>query len=167
METEVLFKETQRLRQWWLWLILLFINGLNIWFVIKKYLYKEVFTNTAYHSYAGAEIATLITVLVTVLLLTMKLETIIQTDRIKVRFFPFHLSFKQYLAGTIRAAYIRNYKPILEYGGWGIRFGLFGKGKAFNVSGNHGIQLVFKDESKLLIGTQKPQEAEVALKATE
>ena len=33
-----------------------------------------------------------------------------------------------------------------------------GKGKAFNIKGNMGLQLQFKDGKKLLIGTQKEEE---------
>jgi hypothetical protein len=44
-----------------------------------------------------------------------------------------------------------------------LRYGLSAKGKAYNVSGNQGIQLVFKDGNSLLIGTQKPNEASAAL----
>lgn len=51
----------------------------------------------------------------------------------------------------------------MDYGGWGFRFGLFGKGRALNVSGNKGIQLVLTDGTRLLIGTNKPDEARQAL----
>jgi hypothetical protein len=47
---------------------------------------------------------------------------------------------------------------LTEYGGWGLRLGLFGKGTAFNVSGDIGLQLEFTDDRKLLIGTNKPDE---------
>jgi len=50
---------------------------------------------------------------------------------------------------------LRGYSPISEYGGWGMRYSLSGKGRALNVSGRTGVQLVFKDGKKLLIGTQK------------
>lgn len=40
----------------------------------------------------------------------------------------------------------------------------FGRGKAFNMSGNVGIQLIFKNGDQLLIGTKKPQEAALFLK---
>ena len=163
METEVLFKETQRFKQWWLWLILLAINGSNVWFLIEKYIQHKNFADTAYHSNAGAEVWSLITLLVTMLVLDTKLETSIYADQIKVRLFPFHLKFKNFSAKTIGLAYVREYNPILDYGGWGLRLGLFGKGKAYNIAGNQGIQVVFKDGSKLLIGTQKPDEASAAL----
>ena len=43
------------------------------------------------------------------------------------------------------------YNPIAEYGGLGIRFGP--NGKAYNVSGNTGLQVILKNKSKVLIGT--------------
>ncbi|MEO0075774.1 MAG: hypothetical protein ABIK31_06695 [candidate division WOR-3 bacterium] len=51
-----------------------------------------------------------------------------------------------------------------EYGGWGLRLGLFGKGTAFSVSGNKGLQLEFTDNKKLLIGTNKLDELTETLK---
>jgi hypothetical protein len=47
---------------------------------------------------------------------------------------------------------------LTEYGGWGLRLGILGKGTAFNVSGDKGLQLEFIDNKKLLIGTKKPEE---------
>jgi len=58
------------------------------------------------------------------------------------------------------------YYPISEFGGWGLRGGFFfnkGKEKAVNVSGDIGIQLIFKNGKKLLIGTQKKEEAKRVL----
>jgi len=52
----------------------------------------------------------------------------------------------------------RTYRPIREYGGWGVRKGLFGRGKALNVSGNRGVQLVFRDGRKFLIGSRRADE---------
>ncbi|MBK9224473.1 MAG: hypothetical protein IPO23_07190 [Flavobacterium sp.] len=55
-------------------------------------------------------------------------------------------------------SFVRQYSPLMEYGGWGLRLGLFGNGKAFNVSGDKGLQLEFTDNKKLLIGTNRPEE---------
>jgi hypothetical protein len=65
----------------------------------------------------------------------------------------------------IEKVYVRKYKPIMEYGGWGIRLGLFGKGWAINIAGNKGIQIEFKDSKKrkFLIGTQKEGDVEAVL----
>ncbi|MBC8644094.1 hypothetical protein H9W95_08645 [Flavobacterium lindanitolerans] len=61
-------------------------------------------------------------------------------------------------------SYVRQYAPIAEYGGWGLRYDFMGKGKALNVSGNKGLQLKFTDNKKLLIGTNKPDELTEILK---
>ena len=60
--------------------------------------------------------------------------------------------------GELTKSFVRQYSPLTEYGGWGLRLGLFGKGTAYNVSGNKGLQLEFTDKKKLLIGTNKPDE---------
>ncbi len=57
---------------------------------------------------------------------------------------------------TIKSINIIKFRPILDYGGWGI------KHNAYTVKGNLGIQIYFSN-SKLLIGTQKEQEAKQVL----
>ena len=92
-----------------------------------------------------------------------KLSTRIDEYGIHYKFFPFHLSFKTIKWSSITNAFIRNYDPIGEYGGWGLKGGALwnsSKGKAINVSGDLGNQLELKDGKKLLIGTQKKFEAE-------
>ena len=58
---------------------------------------------------------------------------------------------------------MRQYSAIGEFGGWGIKYGLGGAGKVYNVSGNKGLQLVYKDGSKLLIGSQRSAEVQQVL----
>lgn len=52
--------------------------------------------------------------------------------------------------------YVKDYNPIADYGGWGYRNG--SQGKAYNTKGSVGLQLIFKDGSRLLIGSQKKDE---------
>ncbi len=59
----------------------------------------------------------------------------------------------------------QTYRPIREYGGWGVRKGLFGRGRAFNVSGNRGVQLVFTDGRRFLIGSRRADELARAIAA--
>ena len=72
------------------------------------------------------------------------------------------MKFRHFSWAELEEIYVREYSPISEFGGWGWRFGM--GGKAYNISGDQGIQLVFKNGKKLLIGTQKPVEAAEALK---
>jgi hypothetical protein len=86
----------------------------------------------------------------------LKLQTQVRDDGLYVRFFPFHIKFKKFTKDQIAECCSRTYRPIHEYGGWGIRFGK--SGKAYNVSGNQGVQLVLSNGKKLLIGSQRPEE---------
>jgi hypothetical protein len=157
MVNEVLFTERQRFKQWWLWLILLGVNGLFLFGVFKQGICGQQFGDNPM-SNSGLLIATGLTIALTILFLNLRLDTTIKKDGIYVRFFPFHLKFKYYNWDSLAKSFVRQYSPLTEYGGWGLRLGLFGKGTAFNVSGDKGLQLEFTDGKKLLIGTNKPEE---------
>ena len=150
-----LFSESQRFRQSWMWLLIITINGLVSYKLYKQILQQTLNINTIFP--IG------IMLLVTFLLISLRLDTLIKEDGIYVRFFPFHLKYKHYNWNNIKQLYVRKYNPISEYGGWGIRYGLFGKGMAYNVSGNMGLQIVFNNDKKLLIGTKKPEELKYTL----
>lgn len=157
MANKVLFTERQRFKQWWLWLILIGINGLFLFGVFKQIIVGQQFGDNPM-SNAGLLIATGLTIALTLLFINFRLDTTIKEDGIYVRFFPFHLKFKHYSWDSLEKSFVRQYSPLTEYGGWGLRLGLFGKGTAFNVSGDKGLQLEFTDNKKLLIGTNKPDE---------
>lgn len=53
---------------------------------------------------------------------------------------------------------------MLEFGGWGIRFGK--SGKAVNLKGNMGIQFLFHVGRKLLIGTNQVDSIRLAIAET-
>ncbi len=163
MANETLFTERQRFKQWWLWLILLGINGLFLFGVFRQVIGGQQFGDKQM-SNIGLLITTGLTILLTILFLNFRLDTLIKKDGIYVRFFPFHLKFKYYAWEKLKKSFVRQYSPIAEYGGWGLRYGFLGKGKAFNVSGDKGLQLEFMDNKKLLIGTSKPDELTEVLK---
>lgn len=157
MSNEILFSERQRFKQWWLWLIFSGINGYFIFGAFKQVIGGQQFGDKPMSNTVLSIITGLIVIL-TVLFVNFRLDTTIKTDGIYVRFFPFHLKYKYYSWDTLTKAYVRQYSPITEYGGWGLRFGLFGKGTAYNVSGDKGLQLEFTNNKKLLIGTNKSPE---------
>jgi len=102
-------------------------------------------------------------VAMTMLFIMLKLETAVRQDGLYVRFFPLHLHFKRFSLDDINEYFVRTYRPIREYGGWGIRCGFGDSGKAYNVRGNKGLQLVFKNGKRLLIGSQQPERLVEAL----
>ena len=95
----------------------------------------------------------------------MKLTTRITTEGIYVRFFPFHFKEKFFAWDTISASYVRTYSPLMEYGGWGIKYSFKGNGLVYNTAGNVGLQLYFKEGDPILIGTQKGEEIKQVLAA--
>ena len=169
MANETLFAETQRFKQKWLWALLIamavFIPGPTLLGLIRQIFYGQQFGNNPL-SNNGLIILTIVNVILPIIPLVlfayMKLETIIKDDGIYVRFLPFQLKFKYYGWSNLSQCYIRQYSPVNEYGGWGLRG--FGKNKALNVSGNIGLQLETKDGNRLLIGTNQPQEVENILR---
>jgi hypothetical protein len=90
------------------------------------------------------------------LIVMLRLEVTVDSSGISYSYFPF-LSKRFIAKNEIEYAWVRKYKPIKEYGGWGYRT-MF-KQKAYNVWGKWGIQIVQKNKKLLLLGTQKPEEA--------
>lgn len=156
MNDSILFSETQRFRQWWLWACLFALDGLFIFGIYEQILNGRAFGDKP-ASDAGLIFFSLIPFLLTAFFLMLRLETIVKDSGIYVRFYLFHLKVKHFPWVDIDRAYIKKYNALLEYGGWGVRVG-FGKGPAYNVSGNMGLQLVFNNKEKLLIGTRRPEE---------
>ncbi|WP_157976178.1 hypothetical protein [Lewinella sp. IMCC34191] len=100
-------------------------------------------------------------ILVVVALTLVTLRTRITSDRIEIGFRPF--TNKVIRRSEISSAYVRQYSPLAEYGGWGYRVGR--RGKAYNTMGDQGLQLELMDGSRILIGTQRPREMERVLES--
>ena len=163
MTTDNLFSERQHFRQVWLWVLMIILNGIFIYGFISQLFFGHIF-GLKPMSNGQPAFATIAVVLLTLLFAFMRLETLIKQDGIYYRFFPFQITMKKISWDRISKAYVRQYRPLWEYGGWGIRAGLFGSGWAFNVSGNKGLQLVYDSGKKFLLGTQRPQVIERVLK---
>lgn len=55
------------------------------------------------------------------------------------------------------------YNPLLEFGGWGVRFGF--RRRAYNMRGDRGVELLLRDGRRILIGSQRPEDLVAALDA--
>jgi len=157
------FEEKQRFNQWWLHAITTIpCLGFLIYACLKWFLHEQSVDKVGPYEY-GSQILIIVLLIGTVLLIFMfKLYIEIDEKGIHYRFFPFHRTLKVIPWNEIDNCYTRTYRPISEYGGWGYKFGM-GGGKAFNVKGNQGIQLKLKDGTKILLGTQKPKEAQLVI----
>jgi hypothetical protein len=102
-------------------------------------------------------ISLVVLIFVVALFWVLKLELYLTKDSINFRFFPMQIKMKQIKYEEIESYEVRQYSPIFEYGGWGIRYA-FSKGWAYNVRGNMGMQIVLKNKKQILFGTQKSDE---------
>jgi len=149
------FNETQRFTQWWLWLILIVVWSSMVY----SFVTAPPQTDSAVYVSFG------IGILLPLLFWQMKLTTRISAEGIYVRFFPFHFKEKFFAWDTLSASYVRTYSPLIEYGGWGIKYSFKGNGLVYNTAGNVGLQLNFKEGEAVLIGTQKGEEIKLVLAA--
>ena len=140
-DSQFLFKESQRFNQPWLYLLLIGINIIT-------------FTSSSISFFP-----IVITLGITALIYFSQLET--QVDRIGIhyRFIPYFNKWKLLEWNEISEAKIRKYNSFKEFGGFGIRINFSGN-KAYNTSGNMGLDIKLKNNQNILIGTQKPDELE-------
>jgi hypothetical protein len=161
LKTEPAFSEVQRFRQVWVVILVGFIAVLS-WAFLIGLLFKPD------PSSVGIVIIVFIIfgVIFPVWFLIMKLEIRVGGLFLSYRMFPLHLSWREVAIGEIASAEAVTYRPILEYGGWGIRIGC--RGWAYNVLGNRGVFIRRKSGTCFLLGSQRPEElAAVIQKAME
>lgn len=88
----------------------------------------------------------------------------IDSEGIHYRYPPFILKERHITKSEIDKYEVRKYSPRREYGGWGVRqAGFRGKGIAYNVSGNIGLQLYLVNGKKILFGTKRPEAIKSAM----
>jgi len=160
-ESEELFREVQRFRQPWLWLLLL----LGVLLPIDLYGYgiiKQLASDQLFGAHPMSDAGLLASGIPIILLgiglvalfYWMNLTVIVYPDHLYIRFSPLHLKPVLLPWSEIASCKARTYHPILEYGGWGIRYGP-GR-KAYNVSGKQGVELQLANGRRLMIGSQRP-----------
>lgn len=151
------FTETQRFKIKWAWLAVIAINGLFIYAIVQQVILGKPFGTKPAPDYVLILIEVFLLVLLA-FIISIRLKTTYTEAGISYRFFP--LQFKSTFIGwhELSDAYVRQYNSFLEYGGWGIRNGSPKNGRAVNTSEScgEGLQLQFKNGSRLLIGTKKP-----------
>ena len=160
------FQEVQRFTQRWVWILLMIIMlGLVIIFgygFIEQLVFGIPWGDRPVSDSTLLMIGTaiiLFTVSMIYLFYSLRLITEIRKDGVYIRFYPFRSKIIPYKAITTCEA--RTYKPLAEYGGWGIKYGR--SGWAYNIYGDRGVQLVLDDQKRILIGSQRADELAIAI----
>lgn len=161
MTTETLFRETQRFRQWWLWLIVLFVAA-----VAWSGFLQQIVGGGTFGTDPASDTSIWLMFLFGGLALPLtfgllKLETEVRPGAVSVQFPPFRRRTVD-LDEVLEVQAI-DYKPVAQYGGYGYR--IRRGGVAYNVSGKRGVRLSLPEGRHLLIGSQRAEELAAAIES--
>ena len=158
--SQVLFEEDQQFRQTWLWALLLAVLVMLLVILGMAIVQTPDDQEGRPQAIVGIAVGIVVEFAVVALMYMLKLSVRLDAEGLHIRFFPLvkrHIPLDQ-----IARWETRTYRPILEYGGWGIRYSL-SKGWAYNVSGNQGVQLELANGKRILIGSQRAEELASAI----
>ena len=153
-----IYSETQRSRQSWLFLVIVLLALMGWGLFIQQIVRGKPFGDNPLPDWGVILVAVLLGIVLPGFFLWFKLETTVYSDRVEIRMAPF--AHRVFRPSEIASATARTYRPMREYGGWGIRG--WGANKAYNMSGDQGVQLVLTNGNRVLIG-QRPHELETAI----
>ena len=161
------FKEIQRFDQPWLW-ILLVTTMLVLVGVFGYGLFQQMVLGVPWGERPLSDTALLSAGMTSLLLFggilmlfrSLRLITEVRPEGLSIRFQPLRRKLIPYR--QIKSCQARTYRPLWEYGGWGIKYGP--SGWAYNVKGERGVQLVLQDGKRILIGSQRADELERAIR---
>lgn len=156
------FRESQRFRQFWLWTLLIGVLMIFLWGIVQQIVLKQPYGDNPLPDW-GLLAFTMVPLGLMYFFYRIQLITEVREDGITLRYWPFGKKFIR--KEDIASAQVIQYKPLLEYGGWGVKLGKHGL--AWSVAGNHGLQLTLKDGSQFLVGTQSPEALQSAIETLE
>jgi hypothetical protein len=144
MKNKILFKETQKFTQWWLWLIVVGI------FLIPIFQFNWA-ENIADQFTSDKIIPSVISLSLLVLFLSLKMTMTVTDTEIIVEYVPFIT--KKWNWSELKSAKVIDYGFV---GGWGIRLWT-DYGTVYNVKGSKGLHIKTADK-QYVIGTQNEEE---------
>ena len=156
------FREVQRFRQWWIWLIVYGIAALMWWGFVQQIILGRPWGTNPASDWMMWLIWLLFGIGFPIFFHSVKLIVEVDDEGVSVRYPP--LATRQFDFADIERFEARTYKPVKEYGGWGIKGWSLNR-IAYNVSGNQGVELTLRDGRQVMLGSQRPQELASAIAA--
>ena len=160
LDAPPLYREVQRFRQWYFYVPILIVTGLVWYQFIQQIVLKHPLGEQPVPDWVAWTLGLVFGIGFPLFAAVARMITEVRPGVLRVRVYPFR--WVKILLSDIRDAEPRQYSALREYGGWGIRTSLK-NGRAYNASGNRGIQLVLSDGRRVLIGTQEPDQLMAAL----
>lgn len=148
-----LFREEQGFTQWWLWAVVLLVAGLAWWTFVQQIVQGIPFGTHPAPDWAVWIVLVLCGVGIPFFFLRCRLVTTVNPGHVHVHFRL--LRRREIPVATIHAAEAVEYRPLREYGGWGIRYNAK-LGWAYTAHGRRGVRMRLADGQGLLVGSQRP-----------
>ena len=139
-ESQEYFREEQRFRQPWLWLIVLGAAGIAWYAAVGQLVLGRPFGDRPASDGLLLVFLLAFGVGLPLFFRALRLVTVVDAGGVHFRFIPFQMAARVIPPEYISSYAARTYRPLVEYGGWGIRSGR--GGDAYNVSGDRGVQFV-------------------------
>jgi hypothetical protein len=160
---DLAYHEVQQFRQIWIVLIVGFLAALAWYSFAVQIILGEPFGTNPASDIVVLIILGIFGIAFPLWFFVMKLEIQVTGTALRFRMYALHLSWKEVPFEHIASVMAVVYKPLREYGGWGIRFGR--KGMAYNISGDRGVQVTLKSGKSFLLGSLRAEELELVLRS--
>jgi len=157
------YHEVQQFRQIWIVLIVGFLAVLAWYSFAVQIILGEPFGTNPAPDTVVLIILAIFGIAFPVWFWLLKLEIQVTGTALRFRMYLLHPSWKEVPFADIASVIAVIYRPLREYGGWGIRFGR--KGMAYNISGNRGVQVTLKNGKSFLLGSLRAEELELVLRS--
>lgn len=145
MSPEAVYREVQRFRRPSLWVV-----------VVATALVFLAFGVSEAETLVGQALCLLAAVGLVVGFAAMRLTTEVTDEGVAVSFAPFYsqqlIPFEE-----IQRVDYHTYRPATRLGHWGIRLG-FSDSRSLNIEGDEGIELVYGENQRLVVGSTRSSE---------
>jgi hypothetical protein len=104
--------------------------------------------------------ALVVALVVAIWFLRIKLVTEVREDGLRIDFIWLWPA-RTIAWDQIRSVETRTYRPVRDFGGWGVRWAA--RGIVYHARGNQGVRLVLASGERVLIGSQRPSDLAQAI----
>ncbi|HVN04471.1 MAG TPA: DUF6141 family protein [Bryobacteraceae bacterium] len=150
------FREEQRFE--WFWSVIFFVPALIVGYGV----YRQEVLHQPFLSGALLWPALAVCLVVAVWLLKMKLVTEVRDEGLYIDFIWLWPE-RTIPWDQIRSVETRTYRPVRDFGGWGVRWAA--RGIVYHARGKRGVRLLLASGERVLVGSQQPADLAQAIAA--
>jgi hypothetical protein len=150
---ESIFREEQKFRQVWMWLLVAGLVILSWYGFLRQIAFGKPFGPNPAPDWGLWLVWAIFGVGLPLFILSIKLVVEVKPSGLRVRYFP--ISSRFFPFSEIREYRSVRFRPLWDFGGWGIRYSSE-KGWAYLVNGNQGVELVLRSGKRMTVGSANP-----------